>query len=475
MKKVLSILIALSLYGVLTSCSDSVSGDSIIDEPESSQFSIDLSSPEKWTLASVPADPLLFPESSLNNDVNSGKNRALLAWNTIDRLFTARLSDIAPGYIRNDLDALSYPYAREVSKIEVFPDYELDYGESPIVQTMNLSFYPRERGPYNLDGTNVDQDGSLLYPERRWGGIMRSMDIDKTNFEQASIKYIRFWLLDPFMDTELGNQDGGYLYFNLGEVSEDILKDGLMSCEYLLPFDGDTTCITTTAWGKISNRDLPTYAFSDGPRLQQDVGLDGLTNQEEFTHPSYTNYLNELRAVLSEPTYMAMLDDPSSPFNDPAGDDYYYYRNPYYDYKRFTIIERYKQYNGTDGNSLSKSDVGSNMYEQGRSMPDVEDINYDKMLNQTERFFQYRIAIHPDSMRVGGNFITDKQVANVQTRNGETQVAVWYQFTIPLNQYQKKIGSIQDFSNIRYVRMFMTGFRGTTHLRFATLELVSGE
>ena len=112
MKKVLSILIALSLYGVLTSCSDSVSGDFIIDEPESSQFSIDLSSPEKWTLASVPADPLLFPESSLNNDVNSGKNRALLAWNTIDRLFTARLSDIAPGYIKNDLDALSYPYAR---------------------------------------------------------------------------------------------------------------------------------------------------------------------------------------------------------------------------------------------------------------------------------------------------------------------------------------------------------------------------
>ena len=110
-----------------------------------------------------------------------------------------------------------------------------------------------------------------------------------------------------------------------------------------------------------------------------------------------------------------------------------------------------------------------------RATPDVEDINYDKMLNQTERFFQYRIAIHPDSMRVGGNFITDKQVANVQTRNGETQVAVWYQFTIPLNQYQKKIGSIQDFSNIRYVRMFMTGFRGTTHLRFATLELVSGE
>ena len=104
-----------------------------------------------------------------------------------------------------------------------------------------------------------------------------------------------------------------------------------------------------------------------------------------------------------------------------------------------------------------------------------EDINWDNTLDEDECYFQYRIAIHPDSLRVGTNYITDKQVANVHTRNGKTQVAIWSQFTIPLADYQKKVGSIQDFSNIRFMRMYMTGFRATTHLRFATLEFASGE
>ena len=480
MKKVLSILFVLSLYGVLTGCTDSTSGNSIIDEPEINPNAINLCDPKYWSLASVPADPLLFPEASLMNDVAYGKNRALLAWYIIDRLFTQRNSSKAPGYIKSDLDALSYPYAREVALSEVYPGHEITYGQTSTIQTLNLSFYPRERGPYNMDGTNVDSEGYLLYPERRWGGIMRGIDIDKTNLEQAGIKYIQFWMMDPFMDPALGNMDGGYLYFNLGEVSEDVLKDGFKSFENGSPLNGDNADAITTVWGKVhSQQDPLTYAYDydyySRIRSLQDVGLDGLINQEEFEHSSYVNYLNELRAVLSVFTVDAMLDDPFSPFNDPAGDNYAYYRHSYYDSKRFSIIDRYKHYNGTDGNSLQKTDAHDAQYEQARPSPDYEDINHDNTLNETERYFQYRIAIHPDSLQVGKNYITDKQVANVHTRNGQTQVATWYQFTIPLAYYEKKVGSIHDFSNIRFVRLFMTGFRGTTHLRFATLELVGDE
>ena len=50
--------------------------------------------------------------------------------------------------------------------------------------------------------------------------------LDNTNFEQSNIEYIQFWMLDPFMDSSLDNREGGSLYFNLGEISEDILKDG---------------------------------------------------------------------------------------------------------------------------------------------------------------------------------------------------------------------------------------------------------
>lgn len=455
------------------------SGSSYIDDFESTQSGIDVRSPYSWQLASAPYDPsatALFPEAALNNDIAYGKNRALLSWYYIDRLFTQRNSSYAPGYIKSDLDALSYPYAREVAYSEVFPGRELNYGESSVIQTLNLSFYPRERGPYNLDGTNVDQEGYLLYPEKRWGGIMRK--IDNTNFEQSNIEYIQFWMLDPFMDPNLDNYDGGSLYFNLGEVSEDILKDGLKSYENGLPtIEGDSTNVSFTVWGRVSNQTSLTYAFdnTNGSRVMQDVGLDGLSSADEQKYDTYANFLNELRAVLPESTVAAMQDDPFSPFNDPATDDYAFYRNGYYDRVRASINDRYKHFNGTEANSLAQSDAGDGQYQTARSTPDVEDINQDNTLNEYERYFQYRVAIHPDSLQVGMNYITDKQVANVHTRNGETQYATWYQFTIPLADYQKKVGTIQDFSTIRFMRMFMTGFRNTTHLRFASLELVRGE
>ena len=449
------------------------SGSSYIDDFESTQNGIDMRSPYSWFLASAPA---LFPEAALSGDVAYGKNRALLSWYYVDRLFTQRNSSYSPGYIKNDLNALSYPYAREVAFSEVFPGRELNYGESSVIQTLNLSFYPRERGPYNLDGIDVDPDnGNLLYPEKRWGGIMRK--IDNTNFEQSNIEYIQFWMLDPFMDPELHNEDGGYLYFNLGEVSEDILKDGLKSYENGLPINGDTTYVSNTVWGKVSSQSSLTYAFdnTNGARILQDVGLDGLSDAEEAQHESYAKFLNELRNTLSESTIAAMQQDPFSPFNDPASDNYAFYRHNYYDMTKATINDRYKHYNGSDGNSLSQSDASDGQYQTSRSTPDVEDINQDNTLNEYERYFQYRVAIHPDSLQVGRNFITDKQVANVHTRNGETQVATWYQFTIPLANYQSKVGNIQDFSTIRFMRMFMTGFQETTHLRFASLELVRGE
>ena len=452
------------------------SGSSYIDDFESTQSGIDLRGPFSWSLSSTPSAS--FPEASLNDNVEYGKNRALLSWYYIDRLFTQRNSSYAPGYIKNDLEALSYPYAREVAFSEVFPGRELNYGESSVIQTLNLSFYPRERGPYNLDATNLDPDGYLLNPETRWGGIMRK--IDNTNFEQSNIEYIQFWLLDPFMDKEnLHNEDGGYLYFNLGEVSEDILKDGLKSYENGLPINAnDTTYITNSNWGRVSSQTSLTYAFdnTNGARLLQDVGLDGLSDAMEHEHESYAKFLEELRNNLPSSTLAAMEADPFSPLNDPASDNYAFYRNNYYDEQRYSINDRYKHYNGTDGNSLSQTDASDPQYQTSRSTPDVEDINQDNTLNESERYFQYRVAIHPDSLKVGMNYITDQQVANVHTRNGQIQPATWYQFTIPLNdENKKKVGSIQDFSTIRFMRMFMTGFSATTHLRFASLELVRGE
>lgn len=458
--------------------SGSNKGSSYIDDFESTQTGIDLRSPYAWVLASTPYESgknALFPEAALSNNVDYGKNRALLSWYYIDRMFTQRNSSLAPGYIGADLAQLSNPYVREVTSTEIFPDRQLAYGESNIIQTLNLSYYPTERGPYNLDAVNINDQGELLNPESRWGGIMRKMD--NTNFEQANIEYVQFWMMNPFLDPENPNYDGGDLYLNFGEISEDILKDGLKSYENGIPYDGNDQFLTETVWGRVSKQNSLTYAFDNnaGARLVQDVGLDGLKNDEEFHFDSYSNYLDQLRNKLAPSAIERMQADQFSPFNDPAGDNYHFYRGYDYDEERLSILERYKHYNGVEGNSLSPDDAPDPLYQSARTSPDVEDINQDNTLNEYERYFQYKVSIRPEDLVVGKNYITDKQVSLVRTRDGSDQEVEWYQFKIPLDDYERVVGSINDFSTIRFARMFMTGFKQVTHLRFATLELVRGE
>lgn len=453
-------------------------GSSYVDDFESTQTGIDLRSPYSWFLAPTPYESgsnAMFPEAALSNNADYGKNRALLAWYYIDRMFTQRNSSLAPGYIKSDLEQLSNPYVREVTSREIFPGRELNYGESSTIQTLNLSYYPTERGPYNLDATNIDEQGNLLFPEKRWGGIMRRLD--NTNFEQSNIEYVQFWMMNPFLDPENPNYDGGDLYFNFGEMSEDILKDGLKSYENGIPVDGNNSYLQSTIWGNVSTQNSLTYAFDNNSssRKIQDVGLDGLSNDNEFGFETYKNYLDQLRLKLPASTIELMQADKFSPFNDPAGDNYHFFRGYDYDEERLSILERYKHYNGVEGNSLSPEDADDALYQSSRSVPDVEDINQDNTLNEYERYFQYRVSIRPEDLVVGKNYITDKQVSLVRTRDGKDVEVEWYQFKIPLNDYEKIVGSISDFSTIRFARIFLTGFKQVTHLRFATLELVRGE
>lgn len=458
--------------------SGSTRGSSYVDDFESTQTGIDLRSPYAWFLASTPYDPSpgsLFPEAALSDNPDYGKNRALLNWYHIDRMFTQRNSSLCPGYLRADLKQQSNPYIREVTSREIFPDRQIPYGESNIIQTLNLSFYPSERGPYNVDAVNIDDEGRLLHPEKRWGGIMRRMD--NPNFEQSNIEYVQFWLLNPFLDPENPNTEGGDLYFNFGEISEDILKDGMKSYENGIPYDGDDRYLKETVWGRVSTQNSLTYSFdnNNGSRRVQDTGLDGLLTDDEFKFGTYSNFVIDLRRRLSPAAVARMENDRFSPLNDPAGDNYHFFRGHDYDDERLGILERYKRYNGVEGNSLSPDDAGEPLYQSSRSVPDVEDINQDNTLNEYERYFQYHVSIRPEDLVVGRNYITDKQTSLVTTRSGEDLQVEWFQFKIPLADFEKIVGSINDFTSIRFARIFLTGFKEVTHLRFASLELVRGE
>lgn len=453
-------------------------GYSYLDDFESSASGIDLRNPYGWSLAATPYNNTstgLFPEAALSNNIEYGKNRAQLAWFYIDGIFTYRNSGLTPSHIKNDPEQLSDHRVREVYEREIFPGRDAYFGQPSTIPVLNLSYYPNERGPYNLD-TNVDSEGRLLNPRDRWGGITRRMDI--RDFEAANIEYIEFWLMDPFVNDTLGTSRGGDLYFNLGEMSEDVLKDGKKFFENGLPVDGDTTAVGYSVWGKYPKRQSTVYAFDnsrgDESRRLQDVGLNGLSSEEEKTYPAYRDYLETLRTRLSGETLSRMQEDSHSPLNDPAGDSFRHYRGTEQDRQRLSILDRYKYFNGTEGNSLSPEN--ENPYSTAsRATPDIEDIDSDNTLNENESYYQYKISLRRESMEVGANFITDKRETSVRLRNGTDGKVTWYQFKIPIREYQVKTGNIDGFNNIRFIRMFLTGFEDPQFLRFATLELKRSE
>ncbi|MGL4293818.1 MAG: cell surface protein SprA [Bacteroidales bacterium] len=452
-------------------------GEVYLDDFESSQSSYDLRTPYAWQLASTPYDPsanALFPEAGLSNDIRYGQNRALLSWYYIDRLFTQKNSSLTPSHIKKDLDQLSNHYIREVNFSEIYPNKELNYGESGILTVLNMSYYPTERGPYNLDIDGMDELGNLTNPEKRWGGMMRKMD--NTDFEANNYEYIQFWMMDPFIYDTL-QVNGGDLYFNLGEVSEDILKDGMKSFENGLPIDGDTTYLATTTWGRVSRRTSTVYAFETAPgaRKKQDVGFDGLSNEDEYNFSTYKHYFERVQAKLSPEGMERLRNNPFSALNDPAGDNFHHFRGSDYDDRQVDILSRYKHYNGVEGNSTASEDSPEKYDVSSKTVPDVEDINQDNTLNEYERYFQYRISLRKKDLEVGENFVSDKKTVKVRLRNGKEESVNWYQFKVPLRDYEKQIGSIRDFKTIRFVRMFMTGFKNDTHLRFASLELMRGD
>lgn len=453
---------------------------SYLDDFESTQSSFDLLNPYPWALASVPYDNTanaLFPEASLVNNVEYGKNRALFAWYYIDGIFTRPSSSLRPRHISDD--DISNHYVRAISYSEIYPNKELAYNENSTLYALNLAYYPNERGPYNLDADGINPDGTLANPQKRWGGMMRKLD--HTDFEAANIEYIEFWLMDPFIyNRETAN--GGDLYFNLGELSEDILKDEKKFFENGLPINGDRSQVDTTVWGKIPIQQSTVYAFDNtaGARKLQDVGLNGLTTEEEKVFPTYQNYVEKVKRKVSAETLLSWENNPFSPINDPAGDNYHYFRGSDYDRDEVDILTRYKRYNGTEGNSTAAEDSPERYDISSKTTPDVEDLNNDNTLNdQNEKYYEYKVSIRPKDMVVGSNYIVNQRRVKVKLPNGKSDTAstavTWYQFKIPVKEYQRKIGSIQDFRSIRFMRVYMTGFQERTILRLGTFELVRGE
>ena len=406
-----------------------------VDDFEGSQSTIDMRSAYAWSLASTP-----FVNSINDNTFNAsssaldyGFKRAKLSWYTIDPIFYSS----KPSGISND--DLSLNTTRRVYSRELYPNTDIAQGQIQVINTLDLTYYPSDRGPYNNNPNFGTSPASSNF-----GGIMRALN--STNFEQGNVEYIQFWVLDPYVgNAEAPASNSGKIYFNLGEISEDVLKDGRKQYENGLG-PGQIMVNPRPLWGDVPASQSLIYAFDTNAenRRNQDIGLDGLPSSREGE--VYTNYAGEA---------------------DPAADDYTYYLNT-----EGGVLERYKNYNGTEGNSAVSIDDPNR---GATTLPDVEDINRDNTMSTINAYYEYSIDLKP-GMQVGQNYITDiRDVSNVELPNGSTTTARWIQFKIPVAQPQNTIGNITDFRSIRFMRMFMTGFSSQMTVRFGALDLVRGE
>lgn len=414
-----------------------------VDDFEGTQGAIDLLSPQSWFLSSRPRTVNGVPEDDPVNTpgIQNGYDRAFLNWYTIDPIF---YSNQRPGEISDD--DVSDLYTRRVFIDEVFPEIDIAQGQSTVINTLDLVYYPTERGPYNFDPAAANDN---LDPATSWAGITRQ--ITSTDFEQANVEYIEFWLQDPFLNDPPASGLSGKLFVNLGNISEDVLKDGKKQYENGLPEDGDiSTLLPVTAYQSVVPRNqslIYTFSTTGGDRVNQDVGYDGYDDAEEIVQ----------------------FPNGASFGPDPAKDNYLYYLNT-----SGNIFERYKQYNGQEGNS---PDVFTDTNRGSTPQPDVEDINRDNTMNTIDSYFEYEIEISQATLNENNPQINDIKQRDVTLPNGQTASVRWYQFRVPIGEGPARtaIGGISDIRSVRFARLFLEDFTQNTVLRFATLDLVRSD
>ncbi len=456
------------------------SGVSYIDDFEASKTGIDMKNMGAWLLSSIPqGQNSIFENASINNDLISGFQRAKLAWYTIDPLFYRTTSITPPGINKNiilpngnSIAQQSYHYSREVLEKEVYPNKDPDLGSQiSNLSLFDIAYYPEIRGPYNYNISELNPDGTMQNPSKKWAGIMRK--VETNDFEAANIEFIEFWMMDPFNNEDGDiNHNGGDLYFHLGNVSEDILKDGYKSFENGLPISTDIENVDTTVWGRVPTNFSIVSAFDNDPdsRRYQDVGLDGLRDADEKLF--FSN--NYIEAIANNSSLGVNSLAYQNAEKDPSGDNYHYYRGSDFDNNQTNILDRYIDFNNMDGNSITTDQSPESYPTSSTTISNTEDINKDNTLSESESYFQYKVPLFPN-MDIGDSYISDVFTATVKAENGNTRSIKWYQFRVPIYKPDKIIGGIQDFKSIRFMRMVFSDFQQPIICRFASLDLVRGE
>ena len=431
------------------------SGFSYIDDFEDAQSRISLLDVSTWKYGATPGRPAgytqnfhpYFPNGTADNNLSYNNGRRMMSWYSIDPRFyglggSSPVSDAA----------ISNHRSRRVLLRELFDQRDVMAGTNSYINTMDVTYYPEERGAYNVNPNATDTEG--------WAAMTRPINV--SNLRDSNVEYIEFWMMDPYAD---GGGGDGELLIHLGNVSEDILKDGEMAYENGLPHAGNDAQTSLTNWGKQPLINPVLYAFdTEGEgRKQQDLGFNGLTDEEEASQYGFSS-TNSVTGNL-----------------DPANDNYLFYLDDRFSGHQLgeSITGRYRFFRNPQGNSSTDDPLASSSL-----VPDVEDINGDYNLDQTENYNQYSLKINRQTLEDPENkFIVARKNSDVKFANGIETTVKWYQVRIPVDGFDLDIDGdgVEEvdinqaesvLSAARYMRMVMRGFDEETTLRLGTFDLV---
>ena len=445
-------------------------GTAYVDDFENTATPYSLMSPQSWKLASTPVGDPRFDAGSGNAfDLRAGFKRAKLAWYSVDNQFYRQNGRYKPDNI-NEED-LKYHYARAIEPDEIYHNYQPPQGQF-WQSIFDIAYYPQERGPYNYNPDLTNAGLLAGDPTTNWAGITTAIRTE-VDFDKANIEYVEFWLMNPFLDGEYGkiltdgknginNTTGGKLLLQLGSISEDVARDSKHAFENGLPADGNLAgAAASNEWGYVTSQQYLTNAFDIEPasRTHQDVGLDGLPSTGQASEPSEASYFDQ--------TFLNLVNAGAREIvvNDVSADDYRHYFDPQYDAKNAKIVERYKDYNGMDGNSPITT-ASDDIARSATQTPDNEDLNADNTLSELEEYYEYDIDLKPGSLDIGSEYIVDK----VESKGNKG--VFWYLYRIPVRDFENKVGNISGFKSIRYMRMILTGFQQPVVLRMSNFRMI---
>lgn len=460
--------------------------ESYLDDFEAARTIYDLTrQPTRWRLGATPQQ---FPQGSFADPLPFAYNRARMSVYTVDPSIFGSTGTL--GVTSNiDLDDVNkHAYERPFLPQDLFPGRSARVVQLP-ESILDVSYFPSERGMYNYN-TNLDADGNLPNPRQNFGAVTRAIASD-IDFDNANIENVTFWLMDPFVQGAAGvirgsnddsknknNTTGGKLVFNLGDISEDVIKDGRYEFENGFPASADNTdsrygTVQTTNWGKAPTQQFVTNAFQSGARDRQDIGLDGLSSQPTIPpgvtseQDFFQNYLRAVQARVTNPEALSAIQQ------DPSGDDFKFYLGEEADRQKY-LVARYKQFMGMENNSPENTTTNQFLTPASSTLPDIEDLNIDNTINDNEAYYEYEIDLRPGKLDVGASkYIVDK--VSVPVAGAPGGVVTWYQFRIPIREPLRKVGSINGFKSMRFMRMYLTDFAEPVVLRFAELQMEANQ